>query len=251
MNTLHFTLSGKTAFFKKPEVNTYVYFTYGNIHKVALLGIFGAILGYGGHTQKFCQTKNEKILAEGFPEFYERLSPVNVSVVPRADNGFIRKKIQSFNNSVGYASGEQGGNLIVKEQWLEEPVWEIYVLLDCEEAEKICKAIRDRKCVYVPYLGKNDHLADISHIQVEEAEKIKCGLGKVDSLFPKESGSLQVGDDFWDEEKMTFKYEEKLPVRLDAWTNNYILQSFMYTDAAVAWENQEVYRIDGKNIMFY
>ena len=57
MKTLRFTLSGKTAFFKKPEVNSYVYFTYGNIHKVALLGIFGAILGYGGYTQKFGGTK--------------------------------------------------------------------------------------------------------------------------------------------------------------------------------------------------
>lgn len=41
----------KNAFFKKPEVNTYCYFTYGNIHKVALLGMFGAILGYGGYSQ--------------------------------------------------------------------------------------------------------------------------------------------------------------------------------------------------------
>ena len=51
MDILRFTLSGKQAFFKKPEVNSYYYFTYGNIHKVALLGIFGAILGYGGYTQ--------------------------------------------------------------------------------------------------------------------------------------------------------------------------------------------------------
>ena len=47
MEILRFRLSGKNAFFKKPEVNTYCYFTYGNIHKVALLGMFGAILGYG------------------------------------------------------------------------------------------------------------------------------------------------------------------------------------------------------------
>ena len=36
MKALKFTLSGKTAFFKRPEVNTYYYFTFGNIHKVAL-----------------------------------------------------------------------------------------------------------------------------------------------------------------------------------------------------------------------
>ncbi len=251
MKTLRFTLSGKTAFFKKPEVNSYVYFTYGNIHKVALLGIFGAILGYGGYTQKFGGTKKGKILEESYPEFYERLFSLHVSVVPNAEKGFIRKKIQYFNNSVGYASGEQGGTLIVKEQWLEEPSWEIYVLLDSEEAERLCKAIQDKKCVYIPYLGKNDHFADITGIQVEEAAAAECGTGKIASLFPKECGTLQVSEDFWDEEEMTFKYEEKLPVRLDPRTNNYVLQSFIFTDAAVAWEKQKVYCIGNQNILFY
>ena len=45
MEAVKFTLSGRNAFFKKPEVNAYYYFTYSHIHKVALLGIFGAILG--------------------------------------------------------------------------------------------------------------------------------------------------------------------------------------------------------------
>ena len=52
MKAIRFTLSGKNAFFKKPEVNSYYYFSYGQIHKVALLGIFGAILGYGGYQRK-------------------------------------------------------------------------------------------------------------------------------------------------------------------------------------------------------
>ena len=49
MEILKFRLKGKNAFFKVPEVNTYYYFTYGNIHKVALLGMFGAIMGYQGY----------------------------------------------------------------------------------------------------------------------------------------------------------------------------------------------------------
>ena len=52
MNSLKFTIEGKTAFFKIPEVNAVQYFTYGNIHKPALLGILGAIMGYGGYTQQ-------------------------------------------------------------------------------------------------------------------------------------------------------------------------------------------------------
>ena len=52
MKAVRFTLSGKNAFFKKPEVNSYYYFTYGQIHKVALLGMLGAIAGYNGYSQK-------------------------------------------------------------------------------------------------------------------------------------------------------------------------------------------------------
>lgn len=251
MEALCFTLSGKTAFFKKPEVNTYVYFTYGNIHKIALLGIFGAILGYGGHTQKYNETGKTKKLVEGCPDFYENLRGLNVSVVPNAPSGFIRKKIQVFNNSVGYASKEQGGNLIVKEQWLEEPSWEIYVLLDCDMAIGLCKAIQGKSCTYIPYLGKNDHFADITSVRVTKADKLSCGMAEISSLFPRESGVAQASGDSWDDEQATFRYEEKLPIQLDPWTNNYVLQSFLYTDAVISWENQKVYCIDGKNIMFF
>lgn len=34
MEAVKFTLSGRNAFFKKPEVNAYYYFTYSHIHKV-------------------------------------------------------------------------------------------------------------------------------------------------------------------------------------------------------------------------
>ena len=49
MKAIKFNLSGKFAHFKKPDVNSYAYFTYSHIHKVALLGILGAILGLKGY----------------------------------------------------------------------------------------------------------------------------------------------------------------------------------------------------------
>lgn len=251
MKALCFTLSGQTAFFKKPEVSTYVYFTYGNIHKVALLGIFGAILGYEGHTQKFNREGRPKVIDESFPEFYERLQRLKVSVIPGAEKGFFRKKVQVFNNSVGYASKETGGNLIVKEQWLELPSWRVYVLLDQEEADKLCEAVQAHRCVYIPYLGKNDHPADLSDVCVKEVREVRSGTGKLSSLFPKENAVLQKSENFWSDDDLTFRYEEKLPFQLDPWTNNYILQSFLYTDGIVSWDNQTVYEIDGTNILFY
>ena len=74
MKAVKFTLSGKNAFFKKPEVNTYYYFTFGQIHKVALLGMFGAILGYDGYAQKkWTKIKKGQSIVKEYPEFYEKL----------------------------------------------------------------------------------------------------------------------------------------------------------------------------------
>jgi CRISPR-associated protein Cas5h len=143
MKALKFTLNGKTAFFKNPEVNSYYYFTYGNIHKPALLGLFGAILGYKGYAYQDNNT---------YPEYYEKLKDIQISILPNKEKGHFNRKIQIFNNSVGYASKEQGGNLIVKEQWLENPSWTIYVILNNDEAEKLAEMVLNKQCVYIPYL---------------------------------------------------------------------------------------------------
>ena len=272
MEILKFKLSGKNAFFKKPEVNTYCYFTYGNIHKVALTGILGAILGYKGYTklEDILATKKKKTkLEKSYPEFYEKLKDLKIAIIPLNHKGIIAKKIQAFNNSVGYASKEQGGNLIVKEQWLENPAWEICILVDCPEAEKLKEAIKNQECVYYPYLGKNDHFADIEYLGVEEAKCIDDELYRIDSFVLKEDIEIQ---EFEDEEliqwqadgkpmpKGHFKYEEALPYTMNELTNNYELERFVHTGYLVNLEEErKVYhiqdinkdKIEDKYVIFY
>lgn len=250
MKALKFNLSGKTAFFKKPDVNTYLYFTYGNIHKVALMGIIGSCLGLGGY--------NQQDKTDDYPEFYERLKDIKFAIIPKNEGGYINKKVQVFNNSVGYASKEEGGNLIVKEQWLESPTWDIYILLDESD---ICKNIEDRffkrKFVYIPYLGKNDHIANITDIQViDNIEEIK-DFNKIDSMFIKEEFEFVQYDGFDDfdfgdlEEEAEFKYQEKLPYELELTTNQYILQTFIYTNMKVnKVADTKAYCIDNLNLYF-
>lgn len=239
MNVLKFTLSGRQAFFKKPEVNSYFYFTYGQIHKPALLGILGAIMGYSGY--------NSMCEKDRYPEYYEKLMNLKISVSPAAPKGYFRKKVIEFNNSVGYASKEQGGNLIVREQWLENPSWNIYLLLDGNEAEQITQMITAGNCIYIPYLGKNDHIADISDICVLEGLSEKQPQ-KIDSLFPKEL--IRVDREDWDVEN-PFKYEESLPLSLEEETNLYEMKSFVYTNMPVVELETDVYKIEDKNIVFY
>jgi len=257
MKVINFTLSGSTAFFKKPEVNTYYYFTYGNIHKVALLGMFGAILGYKGYSEyskMMIKVKKSKELKYGFPEFYEKLERLKLSIIPNCDKGFISKKVQTFNNSVGYASKEQGGNLIIKEQWLENPSWDICFIVDTEEAKKLAEYLINRKCVYIPYLGKNDHYANITNVMEHEIYLANGELITIDCLIKKSS----VKDYVMDAEDMlelddfdAFKYEEKLPYSLNSITNNYELESFIYTNVPMKIIDSQVYKMNNKNLLFY
>lgn len=228
MKALKFTLSGETAFFKKPDVNTYLYFTYGNIHKIALLGIIGAAIGLSGYNfQK----------GQEFPQFYSELNSLNISIIPRNGRGYIPKKVQVFNNSVGYASQEEGGNLIVKEQWLEKPIWDIYILIDDNKnMDKITHSFLNNSFVYMPYLGKNDHYANITDAKLVDLKEASSSE-KVNSLFIKEYF------EFKKEEKKIFnlsfqhedmwKYEERLPMALEFEQNQYITVPFIFTNMKV------------------
>lgn len=261
MEVIKFNLEGTSGFFKKPDVNTYLYFTYGNIHKVALVGMFGAILGYKGYNQmSFIKRykKDFKELVENnekcYPEFYDRLNHLKVAIIPKEAS--MKKKVQVFNNSVGYASKEQGGNLIVKEQWLENPSWEIYVVINDKESEKLAKSLIDRNFVYIPYLGKNDHLADIKDVKIISDVKKINKVYNIDSLFVKDDFEITKKDIFdefdnSEEDIPIFKYEEKLPIALEETTNKYELKTLIYTNENLDKKgNTPVYNIEGKNIVF-
>lgn len=249
MEVLKFSLSGKTAFFKKPDVNTYYYFTYGHIHKIALLGILGAILGYKGYNQQ----KQDKEAV--YPEFYEKLKDIKVGIIPRNDKGYIPKKVQVFNNSVGYASQELGGNLIVKEQWLEEPSWDIYILVEGEQERELVNRITESRFQYIPYLGKNDHLANITAGEIiKDVKKIE-NYNKIHSLFMKDYFEFQLlEDDVFDLETEyvpIYKYQEMLPTALEEKTNKYKLETFVYTNMPVVAKHDSLVYACNEEIIFF
>ena len=281
MKFLRFKLSGKTAFFKKPDVNTYYYFTYTSIHKVALLGMFGAILGLGGYNERNNNKEIKKIKEDfKYPEFYEKLKELKIAIVPTNNkdlekrqgyitfDGYVNKKVQTFNNCIGYASYETGGNLIVKEQWLENPVWEIYFKIDSEISEELAKRLINYNFTYMPYLGKNDHYANIEEVSIIEdgclmnSEDVKSiyGLFKSDyfqinnendgfsSLFSNVNS-----DEGIENKKVEWLFEEFLPVSLTANINQYEKEKFRATSLKVKCVNdyKEIYKINGLNIFFF
>jgi len=252
---ISFRLSGKTACFRKPDVNQYAYFTYNNIHKVALLGLLGAIVGYGGYTQLFEKNRGLKKgqlgYDDGYPEFYEKLKHLKVSITPLAPQGYFSKKIQVFNNSVGYASREEGGNLIVREQWLENPSWQIMILDDgSDEYSEIKEYLLNTKSIFIPYLGKNDHLANITEVkEIELQEKLYGGDGEIyiDSLFviPKSGfGFHKESDD------IPFLFKEVSPVRLQKEYHFYEYEELVFTNFEPNELPKETYCYEDKNYAF-
>ena len=71
MYCLKFLLKGKHAFFKYPNFNI-INFTYSHIHKPALLGLLGAIVGYNGY----------RSISEDdvYPEYYKKLKNLKIRI---------------------------------------------------------------------------------------------------------------------------------------------------------------------------
>ena len=255
MKALKFTLSGNSAFFKDNVINT-VYLTYGNIHRVALLGMLGAILGYGGYSKQNDMLKKKNKKMPDYPEFYEKLKDIKISIVSNGKNGYFNKKLQTFNNSVGYASKEEGGNLIVKQFWLENPSWDIYVLLDCDEAKKIADYIQNRKAIYLPYLGSNDHLANITDVEIINIEKKTSSdnetieilsMVKASDISDKKKNAFIIDDNM---KKDIHKYSEYLPVALSKDLNQHEKEKMTITNMSVILK-KSYYKVEDKNIVFY
>lgn len=254
---LKFNLKGLSGIIKKPESNE-IYFTYNNIHKIAILGIIGSIIGENGYNYNSIKRELKHELKSELPEFYENLKNLQISVAHDNKIPIFTKKIQEFNNSVGYASKEEGNNLIVTEQWIENPNWNIYILDDgSQEYNKIKEYLINKKCEYVPYIGKNDHFANINNVEVLKGNKEINPL-KIDSIFADIKYEISDNEElpfcgFEDEDLMEYEYFEILPTKLDSKIGYTDFKKFVCTNKNIkVLENiDNVYNLNEKNIYFF
>lgn len=252
--TIKFELSSRMAIIKKPESNE-TYYTYNFPHKIMLLGILGAIIGLNGYNY-YALKKYLGQSVEELPEFYSKLKSLKIGIIPNIRNENFNKKIQTFNNSVGYASKEEGNNLVVKEQWLENPSWDIYILNDeSDEYKKIKEYLINKKCEYIPYIGKNDHFANIRNIEIKNAE-IK-NHNYIDSIFDENILSDYV-DEF--EELFAFdtnvikeyEYKEVLPTKLNEKIGYTDFKPFIFTNKKVTIKDKvDLYLVGDKTIYYF
>lgn len=229
LKLISFDLKAEMGFFKKPDINDGIYLTYNMLHKPALLGILGAVLGLRGFEA------NSKM-----PEYYEKLKHLKVGIQPlNSSNGNFEKDIVSYNNGTGFASMEEGGNLIVTEQILLKPEYRCFIMLDIDnELEyKLFDYIIKNKAEYLPYLGKNDFSAWWTDTKVyDKCEEFDFSKNfKVVSIFSKtEAVSQHVAKTMTGmmarKTVMPFMYFEKLPIVYDEALFQYCYADFVYSN---------------------
>jgi len=230
---------------KKPDINEGLYLTYNSLHKPALLGIFGAICGMGGFSQSHSSKSN-------IPEYYVKFGSLPVGIAPLGKNGNFEKTVISYNNSVGYANRESGGNLIISEQTLIKPSYRIFLLtdLDKDDHKKLYTNLEMGNAEYIPYIGKNEFQLwwkQESFREYEFTQEKSCfQAGQIKSLFSKTSAKL-VSDNFdyssfnlFDENvNLTedfFIYYERLPTGYNDVTTNYDFANFIFTNGKMKRE---------------
>ena len=272
MKVLKFNLSGDFAFFKNEVMND-IYDTYPHIHKPALLGLFGAMLGYDGYaqTQKVFGKENNS-----YPEYYQKLKDLKVAIVPKKQS--FTKVLETFTNTTAMfnrvtvmdkkekeeaesknddevkkvkgkkSDKKEGATLIVEQFWLEKPSWDIYLIVDSEESKKIEDSILNFKTVYSLYLGANNHFANISDIGILEAKEITEKGVIINSLVKDEEiNSLRTGNIKED----VYFYDYILPTLLSPKSNVYKKEDFILTNDTLEMRKNKAYNVNGVNVVFY
>lgn len=232
MKLISFDIQADFAFFRKPETNNMINLSYNIIHKPAILGLLGAILGLSGYQEK-----------GKWPEYYQKLKNLKVGVAPlQHEKGNFAKTNIKYTNTIGYAN--KGSNFLTEELTLINPAYRVYLLLDENDALQahLLSSIQKGEAVYVPYLGKNEFTAwwNPSSYKSYTFDKIEIAANqsvKIVTVFEKEikiHGQIEAPfPDFFQEninfDETPFIYFERLPKGFDEVLMQYELAEFAFS----------------------
>jgi len=214
-----FTIKAEFGMFKKPDINDKIFVSYNMIHKPYLLGILGAIMGYGGHSQNQDKSK--------MSEYYEKLKDIRVAIAPSDKNGGIfKKEFIIFNNTTN------GSIANITEQTLVNPAYKIYLEVDDEnDKELICK-LEKNEAIFQPYMGKNEFSLwwddfkvhdKFKEIESKERFEVKTIIKKPENFVLKNSGYKERTTNY-------FYLFERLPIGFDEQLKQYVYHEFLYTN---------------------
>lgn len=233
MNLISFDLKSDFGFFRKPETNNTLNVSFNMIHKPAILGLLGAVIGLKGY-----QEKGE------VPEYYQKLSNLKIGIAPlNHENGNFMKTPIKYSNTVGYAN--KGTTFLTEELTLIAPQYRIYLLLDeSPEQQQLLDNLKNGYSEFIPYFGKNEFTAwwdNYKAYDYEEAKLNKEDKIQLDSLFLKNqiiSRNSELPNtelDFLDFisidfDDSPFLYFERLPIGFNTELMQYELSEMVFSN---------------------
>jgi CRISPR-associated protein Cas5h len=245
MKALRFNINADTGMIKNAAHNKDgVCYTYAHIHFMTGRGLGGCILGLKGWGY------NHIFEEESLPQFYRELHDLKIAIVPHKYN--FSMQIMSTNNSTYYANyANKGTTQVIKEQWLINPSWDIYILEGHKYYDELKRRLFEGDFVYDLYIGRRGHGAFIEDVEELEVEEVK-GNCFIDSLFLDDEFEVMFSRNTKDNKNpVTFNYE--LPLRiLEDMENMRDIRIFNLTNAMTKnIGNNKVYNCCSKNVVFY
>lgn len=232
------------GFFRKPDANNTINLSYNMLHKPALLGILGAIIGLGGYTQAKEAENNQPIIKGEkrkiiFPEYYEVLKNIPIGIAPlNHEKGNFNKTVIKYSNTVGYANN--GSTYLTEEATLIKPSFKIYLLLqlDNENQHKLYEYLKDGKTEYIPYFGKNEFpiwwdKESFVEYDFEQVKEVNQSY-QISTLFEKKDIVKDSKEQFFDlfniqNIETAYLYFERLPKGFNEDLVQYELGEFVFT----------------------
>ncbi|HLS31093.1 MAG TPA: type I-B CRISPR-associated protein Cas5b [Flavobacteriaceae bacterium] len=238
MKLISFDIESDFGFFRKPESNNTLNVSYNMIHRPAVLGILGAVIGLDGYKEK-----------GEFPEYYKRLNHLKVGIAPlNHEQGNYLKTPIKYSNTVGYAN--RGATFLTEELTLIAPKYRIYVLLTLDNKDEafLYNNLKNKKSEFIPYFGKNEFTAwwdNFIEYEFSEVNSERHLSGKLETLFIRnqiirdiieEDNSsfldMMDADDF---DEIPFMYFERLPVDFNLNLIQYQIEEMVYTNYKIKY----------------
>lgn len=249
MNILKFNISSNFAYFQD-KVNLRNNISYPCIHKPAILGLLGAILGLDGFS---------KIKKNGEIKYISELSSIKVGIKIKSDIQFTTVKT---NDSTGLDVTNIKNRTIQKtEAILNHPDYDIYLKIDdLKLYELIYDRLINKKYFYEPSLGKSYFFANINNLEIKKISPIlDLDFGEddiiyIESIFLDEDKlkGFEEGyeSDLFEEKDMGFKFV--LPINSDKLTGQYIDYKLFNFNHFLPKENitEDYLNIDNELIYF-
>jgi len=237
MKLISFDIESDFGFFRKPESNNTLNVSYNIIHRPAVLGILGAIIGLEGYKEK-----------GEFPEYYKRLNHLKIGITPldHEQGNYLKTPIK-YSNTVGYAN--RGATFLTEELTLIAPKYRIFILLALDNDDEVLlyNNLKNKKSEFIPYFGKNEFTAWWNNFMDYEFSEVNSEdhlSGKLETLFIRNQiikNNVEKNEDLSffdiiesdDFKETPFIYFERLPVDFDMNLIQYQMEEVVYTNYTI------------------